>query len=358
MLYQLLYSFHDVHIIFNVFRYITFRIGLATITAFLICVLFGPWLIRKLEDMKVGQVIRDDGPIRHMEKAGTPTMGGILIVGAILTATLFWADLSNNYIWTAFIIIASYGLIGFLDDYLKHLHKNSKGLSARMKLILQFAFGTLALLFMFSYTEYEFQLSVPFFKKVAPNLGWFYFIFALVVIMGSSNSVNLTDGLDGLAIGPVAIVAATFAVFAYIAGRADFTEYLRLPYVPGSGELSIFCGAIFGAGLGFLWFNSYPAQVFMGDVGALALGSGIGLAAVITKQELVLLIVGGIFVAEALSVILQVFFYKWKKRRIFLMAPVHHHFEKKGWAEPKIIVRFWILQIILSLFAISTLKLR
>jgi phospho-N-acetylmuramoyl-pentapeptide-transferase len=358
MLYHILYSFADVSIFFNVFRYITFRIGLATVTAFLISVIIGPWLIRKLTRMKVGQVIRDDGPETHMTKAGTPTMGGILIVLAILIATISWADLKNCYVWTAVIITASYGLVGLLDDYLKLKRKNSKGLPARMKLLFQFFFGASALLFMFSLSDYDLRLSVPFFKKFTPYLGWLYIIFALVVIMGSSNAVNLTDGLDGLAIGPVAIVGATFALMCYIAGRADFTEYLKLPFVTGAGELSIFCGAIFGASLGFLWFNSYPAQVFMGDVGALSLGSGIGLAAVITKHELVLLIVGGIFVAEAVSVILQVGYYKWKKKRIFLMAPFHHHLEKKGWPEPKIIVRFWIVQIILSLFAIATLKLR
>lgn len=358
MLYHLLYSFSDYHIIFNVFKYITFRIGLSTVTAFLVCVLLGPWLIRRLKQLKVGQVIREDGPETHYEKAGTPTMGGLLIVGAILVATLLWSDLYNNYVWAAAIVTIGFGLVGFIDDYLKLKRKNSKGLSVRMKLALQTAFGLIAIVFMFSCTEYDFQLSVPFFKKVVPDLGLFYILFALIVIVGSSNAVNLTDGLDGLAIGPVAIVAATFTIFAYIAGRIDFTEYLRLPYVPGAGEMGVFCGAIFGASLGFLWFNSYPAQVFMGDVGALSLGSGIGLAAVITKQELVLLIVGGIFVAEALSVIIQVFFFKWKKKRIFLMAPVHHHFEQKGWAEPKIIVRFWIIQIIFSLIAISTIKLR
>ncbi len=358
MLYHILASLSDISIFFNVFRYITFRIGLATVTAFLLSVFIGPWLIRKLQEMKVGQVIREDGPERHFEKAGTPTMGGILIVLSILAPTLLWARLDNHYVWTAVIITATFGLVGFMDDWLKLKRKNSKGLPARMRLLLEFVFGTAALVFMFLLSDYDLSLSVPFFKKVTPYLGWLYLMFALIVVVGSSNAVNLTDGLDGLAIGPVAIVAATFALLAYIAGRTDFTEYLRLPYVPGAGELAIYCGAIFGASLGFLWFNSYPAQVFMGDVGALSLGGGIGLAAVITKQEFVLIIIGGIFVIEALSVILQVGYYKWKKKRIFLMAPLHHHFEKKGWAEQKIVVRFWIVQIILSLVAISTLKLR
>jgi len=358
LLYHLLYSLHDSSIVFNVFRYITFRVGLAAVSAFLVSVLAGPWLIEKLKVWRAGQVIRDDGPETHLQKAGTPTMGGILIVAAVAFATLAWSDLRNIYIWTVLIITLGLAAIGFWDDYLKIIRQNSKGVSPRRKILFQVLVALFGLAFMLYLNGYDLRLSVPFFKEVTPQLGLFYILFALLVIVGSSNAVNLTDGLDGLAIGPVAIVAATYALFAYIAGRSDYTSYLNLTYVPGSGELAIFCGALFGAALGFLWFNTYPAQVFMGDVGALALGGAIGVVAVVTKHELVLIIVGGLFVAEALSVIVQVFWYKRTHRRVFLMAPLHHHFEKKGWAEPKIIVRFWIVQIILALVAISTLKLR
>ena len=358
MLYHLLFALHERSIFFNVFRYITFRVGLATVTAFVLSLAAGPWLIEKLKGWRAGQVIRSDGPQTHLVKAGTPTMGGILIVAAVTIATLLWSDLRNIYTWTVLIITLGFALIGFSDDYLKIIRQNSQGLSARKKLLSQAAVTLAGLAFMLYLDGYDLRLSVPFFKMVAPSLGLFYVLFALFIIVGSSNAVNLTDGLDGLAIGPVAIVAATYALFAYIMGRADYTTYLNLPHVIGAGELAIFCGALFGAALGFLWFNTYPAQVFMGDVGALALGGAIGAVAVVTKHELVLAIVGGLFVAEALSVMLQVFWYKRTKRRIFLMAPLHHHFEKKGWAEPKIIVRFWIVQIILALLAISTLKLR
>jgi len=358
MLYHLLYAFHERSIVFNVFRYITFRVGLATVTAFVLSLVAGPWLIEKLRNWRAGQVIRSDGPETHLVKAGTPTMGGILIVGAVAIATLAWSDLRNIYTWMVLIITVGFALIGFWDDYLKIARQNSKGLSARNKLLYQAAVAGAGLAFMLTLDGYDYRLSVPFFKTVTPSLGLFYILFALFIIVGSSNAVNLTDGLDGLAIGPVAIVAATYALFAYIVGRADYTAYLNLPHVAGAGELAIFCGALFGASLGFLWFNTYPAQVFMGDVGALALGGAIGAVAVVTKHELVLALVGGLFVVEALSVIIQVFWYKRTQRRVFLMAPLHHHFEKKGWAEPKIIVRFWIVQIILALVAISTLKLR
>ena len=358
MLYQLLYAGHAYSIVFNVFRYITFRVGLAVVTAFLLSLLLGPWLIEKLKSWHAGQVIRSDGPETHLKKAGTPTMGGVLIVGAVAVSTLAWSDLKNVYIWTVLIITLGFALIGFWDDYLKIVRQNSQGLSARKKLLYQAAVTGAGLAFMLVLDGYDYRLSVPFIKTFTPNLRVFYVLFAAFIIMGSSNAVNLTDGLDGLAIGPVAIVAATYTLFAYIVGRADYTAYLNLPHVVGAGELAIFCGALFGASLGFLWFNTYPAQVFMGDVGALALGGAIGAVAVVTKHELVLGLVGGLFVVEALSVIIQVFWYKRTHRRVFLMAPLHHHFEKKGWAEPKIIVRFWIVQIILALMAISTLKLR
>jgi phospho-N-acetylmuramoyl-pentapeptide-transferase len=358
MLYHLLYALHERSIVFNVFRYITFRVGLATVTAFVLSLAAGPWMIEKLKAGRVGQVIRSDGPETHFVKAGTPTMGGLLIVAAVAIATLLWSDLRNIFIWTVLIITLGFALIGFWDDYKKIVRQNSQGLSAREKLLYQAVVTATGLVFMVVLDGCDYRLSVPFFKMLNPSLGPFYVLFALLVIVGSSNAVNLTDGLDGLAIGPVAIVAATYALFAYIVGRADYTAYLNLPHVTGAGELAIFCGALFGAALGFLWFNTYPAQVIMGDVGALALGGAIGAVAVVTKHELVLALVGGLFVAEALSVIIQVSWYKRTRRRVFLMAPLHHHFEKKGWAEPKIIVRFWIVQIILALMAISTLKLR
>jgi len=358
MLYYLLYSLHHQSIVFNVFRYITFRVGLAAVSAFLLSVLAGPWTITKLKSWRAGQVIRTDGPETHLKKAGTPTMGGILIVGSVAIATLAWTDLGNIYIWTVLIITVGFAWIGFWDDYLKIARQDSSGLAASRKLLFQSGVTLAGLAYMLYFNGYDLRLSVPFFKGITPSLGLFYILFALFIIVGSSNAVNLTDGLDGLAIGPVVIVAATYALFAYIVGRADYTSYLNLPHVPGAGELAIFCGALFGAGLGFLWFNTYPAQVFMGDVGALALGGAIGAVAVVTKHELVLGIVGGLFVVEALSVVIQVGWYKRTKRRVFLMAPLHHHFEKKGWAEPKIIVRFWIVQILLALAAISTLKLR
>jgi len=360
MLYKLLYSLHTHHIIFNVFRYLTFRTGLAMVTSFVIVVLLGPPLIRWLKEKGIGEVIRTDGPEAHRAKAGTPTMGGILILASLLITTWLWADPKNIYIWTVSIISLSFGLIGLIDDIwkLKSQGKARKGMPGKLKLALQIVFGFGALSLMVWLNGYDFRLWVPFFKNIHPEIGFWYLLFALLVVVASSNAVNLTDGLDGLAIGPVVIVAGTYTIFAYISGRADYTEYLRLAYIPGSGELCVFTGSIVGAGLGFLWFNSYPAEVFMGDVGSLSLGSGIGAVAVITKQEFALLIVGGLFVLEALSVILQVGFYKWKRKRVFLMAPIHHHFEKKGWAEPKIIVRFWIIQIILALFALSTIKLR
>lgn len=359
MLYHLLYPLHTSLSALNVFRYITFRAIYASLTAFLICFIFGPWMIRRLRAMQIGQYVRDDGPQTHLKKAGTPTMGGCLIMTAILSATLLWANLTNFYIWVLLFVIISYALIGFYDDYIMQVKKRSKGLGARGKLLLQAAVAIAAGIVVCTRPDFDTHLTIPFLKHLTPNLGWGYVIFAAMVIVGTSNAVNLTDGLDGLAIGPVIIAGVTYMIFAYVAGHIKFAEYLQINYVAACGETAIFCGALAGAGMGFLWFNAYPAQVFMGDVGSLPLGGALGTVAVITKQEILLILVGGLFVIEALSVIFQVGFYKMTKgRRIFRMAPLHHHFELKGWAEPKVIVRFWLIAIALALMAMSTLKLR
>jgi phospho-N-acetylmuramoyl-pentapeptide-transferase len=359
MLYHLLYPLHTTLSVFNVFRYITFRTIYASLTAFFICFLLGPWMIRKLGGMQVGQFIRDDGPQSHLAKAGTPTMGGLLIVSAIVASTLLWSDLTNYFIWIMLLVVIGYGLIGFADDYLMQIKKRSKGLSVRNKLALQFGFALVIGFLVYASPDFSTQVTIPFFKRLSPDLGWGYIIFAAFVIVAASNAVNLTDGLDGLAIGPVIIAAATYMIFAYVAGHIKIADYLQINYVSGSGEVAIFCGSLAGAGMGFLWFNSYPAQIFMGDVGSLSLGAALGTIAVITKQEILLVLVGGLFVIEALSVIFQVGFFKMTSgRRIFRMAPLHHHFELKGWPEPKVIVRFWIIAIALALLAMSTLKLR
>ncbi|KJS32835.1 MAG: phospho-N-acetylmuramoyl-pentapeptide-transferase [Desulfatitalea sp. BRH_c12] len=359
MLYHLLYPLHTDFIVFNVFRYITFRTIYAILTAFLISFLLGPWFIRKLAQMQVGQYVREDGPQTHLKKAGTPTMGGSLIITAIAAATLLWADLTNFFVWIALLVLIGFGLIGFADDYLMQVKKRSKGLSARGKLVLQTVLALLTGALVVMHPGFSTQVTLPFFKTVSPNLGWWYVLFAAFVIVGASNAVNLTDGLDGLAIGPVIIAAATYMIFAYVAGHVKIADYLQINYVAGSGEIAVFCGAMIGAGLGFLWFNAYPAQVFMGDVGSLSLGGSLGAVAVITKQEIVLALVGGLFVMEALSVIFQVGYFKMTHgKRIFRMAPLHHHFELKGWPEPKVIVRFWIIAIALALISMSTLKLR
>jgi len=359
MIYHLLYPLHTSISAFNVFRYITFRTIYASLTAFLICFLLGPWVIKRLRQMQVGQFIRDDGPETHFKKSGTPTMGGLLIIGAVVAATLLWANLTNFFIWVALLVIVGFGAIGFADDYLMQVKKRSKGLGAKEKFLLQTALATVCGLLFYFHAEFSTQVTVPFLKNVQPDLGSGYILFTVVVIVGASNAVNLTDGLDGLAIGPLIIVAATYMVFAYVTGHIKFAEYLQINYVPGTGEISIFCGAMVGAGLGFLWFNAYPAQMFMGDVGSLSLGSSIGAIAIMTKQEILLVLVGGLFVIETLSVIFQVGFFKLTHgRRIFRMAPLHHHFELKGWPEPKVIVRFWIIAIALALVALSTLKLR
>jgi len=359
MLYHLLYPLHTSISALNVFRYITFRAIYASLTAFLICFVLGPWFIRKLSEMQIGQYIREDGPQAHHKKAGTPTMGGTLIVAAVVIATLLWANLTNFYVWILLLITVCYASIGFVDDYLMQVKKRSKGLTARGKLMLQVLCALIAGFLVYSQPDFNTQVTIPFFKKLSPDLGWGYVIFATFVIVGTSNAVNLTDGLDGLAIGPVVIAAVTYMIFAYVVGHVKFAGYLQINYVAASGETAIFCGALAGAGLGFLWFNTYPAQIFMGDVGSLPLGGALGTIAVITKQEILLVIVGGLFVIEALSVIFQVGFFKITKgRRIFRMAPLHHHFELKGWAEPKVIVRFWIIAIAMALIAMSTLKLR
>jgi phospho-N-acetylmuramoyl-pentapeptide-transferase len=359
MLYHLLYPLHTTFSVFNVFRYITFRTIYASLTAFFICFLLGPWMIRKLANMQVGQYIRDDGPKSHFDKAGTPTMGGTLIILSLTAAILLWSDLTNYYVWIVLFVIIGYGAIGFIDDYLMQVKKQSKGLTVRNKLLLQVIVALIAGFLVYVTPDFSTQVTIPFFKNIRPDLGWGYIIFAALVIVGASNAVNLTDGLDGLAIGPVIIAAATYMIFAYVSGHVKIAGYLQINYVSGSGELAIFCGALAGAGLGFLWFNSYPAQIFMGDVGSLSLGAFLGTIAVITKQEILLALVGGIFVIEALSVIFQVGYFKMTSgKRIFKMAPLHHHFELKGWPEPKVIVRFWIIAIALALLAMSTLKLR
>jgi phospho-N-acetylmuramoyl-pentapeptide-transferase len=358
MLYHIFYPLAANVKLFNIFKYLTFRTIYAMITALVVCFVLGPWIIRKLESLQARQVIRTDGPESHLQKQGTPTMGGVMILAAIVIPTLLWADLKNPYIWTALFITVGYGIIGFVDDYLKVVKKDTKGLSARQKMFWQVLLAGSVAVFLFLKPGFSEQLYFPFFKNFHPDL-WIWFIpFATLVIVGASNAVNLTDGLDGLAIGPVTINAATYMLFAYVAGHATLSAYLQIPRVVGAGELAVLCGAMVGAGLGFLWFNAYPADVFMGDVGSLSLGGTLGIIAVLTKQEILLVIVGGVFVVEALSVIFQVGSYKYRGKRIFRMAPIHHHFELKGVAEPKIIVRFWIITIILALVAISTLKMR
>jgi len=357
VLYHLLYPLHTEYSVLYVFRYITFRTIYATITALMISFILGPWLIATLQRLQIGQTIRKVGPESHFVKEGTPTMGGALILLAIILPTLLWADLTNLYIWVTLLVISGYGAVGFIDDYLKVVRKNSDGISARQKMFWQIAIALLAMVFLYN-NGLDTRLSFPFFKNFNPDLGMFYIPFAILVIVGASNAVNLTDGLDGLAIGPMIIASATFLLLAYLVGNAKLSGYLQITGIQGAGELAILCGAMVGAGLGFLWFNAYPAQVFMGDVGSLSLGGALGIIAVITKNEFVLVIVGGIFVIEALSVIVQVISFRYWGRRVFRMAPIHHHFELKGWAEPKIIVRFWIISIVLALIALSTLKLR
>ena len=360
----MLYSFADYltqfHSGFNLFQYLTFRSILGVLTALLISLLVGPRMIQYLSQYNIGQNVRDDGPESHFSKAGTPTMGGALILVAIITSTLLWSDLTSRFVWVVLFVTAGFGLIGWVDDYKKLALGNSKGLSAKAKYFWQSAVALTAawILFRTAALPIETQLIVPFFKSAIFDLGWMYVVLTYFVIVGSSNAVNLTDGLDGLAILPTVLVGGALGVFAYATGNTNFAGYLGIPYVPGVGEMVVFCGAMVGAGLGFLWFNTYPAQVFMGDVGALALGAALGAIAVIVRQELVLFIMGGIFVVETISVVLQVVSYKLTGRRIFRMAPLHHHFELKGWPEPRIIVRFWIITVILVLVGLASLKIR
>ncbi|MDR2240229.1 MAG: phospho-N-acetylmuramoyl-pentapeptide-transferase [Zoogloeaceae bacterium] len=348
--------------IFNVFNYITLRAVLAAMTALALSFLFGPAVIRWLAEKKIGQAVRDDGPQSHLAKTGTPTMGGALILIAIGVTTLLWGDLMNRYIWVVLLVTLGFGAIGWVDDWRKVVHRNPKGLSAKAKFFWQSLIGVAAALFLAGTAALPAQteLIVPFFKTVAYPLGIIGFVvLTYFVIVGTSNAVNLTDGLDGLAIMPTVMVAGALAIFAYVAGHAGFSKYLGLPYIPGAGELAVFLGALCGAGLGFLWFNAYPAEVFMGDVGALALGAALGTVAVVVRQEIVLFIMGGVFVVETLSVMIQVAYFKATGgKRIFLMAPLHHHYELKGWKETQVVVRFWIITIMLVLFGLSTLKLR
>lgn len=358
MLYNLLVPLSSEWTILNVFRYITFRSVWALLTALLISIFVGPAFIRWLRRIKCGQQIHED-VAAHRAKAGTPTMGGLLIAFSLGVSVLLWADLRNHYIWITLLVFVSFGLVGFWDDYLKISRGNNKGLSPRFKLFGQIAAAGAGMLLLAHEPAFSSKLAIPFLKDVQPDLGVFYIPFAVTVMVGSSNGVNLTDGLDGLAIGPAIVAGGVFAVFIYVSGHAQFSSYLLLPALPGVGEVTVFCGALIGAGLGFLWFNAYPAQVFMGDVGSLSLGGVLGFLAVICKQELVLILAGGLFVAETLSVILQVGYFRWTGgKRIFRMAPLHHHFELKGIPESKIIIRFWITSALFGLMALSVLKLR
>jgi len=345
---------------FNVFQYITLRIILGVLTSLFISLLIGPYLIKRLNEYQIGQSVRDDGPESHLSKSGTPTMGGLLILVSIAVSTLCWADLSNRFIAVVLLVTLAFGVIGWVDDYRKVVNQDPKGLPARYKYFWQSVAGLGAALFLYqsAASPAETQLIIPFIKDVTINLGWMYVVLSYFVIVGSSNAVNLTDGLDGLAILPTVLVSGALVIFAYTTGHAYFAEYLGIPYIKGVGEVAIFCASIVGAGLGFLWFNTYPAQVFMGDIGALALGAALGIVAVVVRQELVLFIMGGVFVMETFSVILQVGSYKLTGKRIFHMAPLHHHYELKGWPEPRVIVRFWIVTVILVLIGLASLKIR
>ncbi|MCU0302618.1 MAG: phospho-N-acetylmuramoyl-pentapeptide-transferase [Thermoanaerobaculales bacterium] len=361
MLSSLLIRFADVWFGFNVFRYITFRTGLAIATAFFVSLIAGPWLIAQLRAMQIRQSIRREGPEHHQIKAGTPTMGGVLIVGSVVAATLLWANLGNPLVWTVLAVTTAFAGIGFLDDWLKVRRQRNLGLTARQKLGLQILVGLAAgwtVRFLAGDAAHAGALAVPFFKGVLIPLGLLYLPFVVVVLIGASNAVNLTDGLDGLAVGAMAIAAATYTIFVYVADHARIADYLRIVAVPGAGEVAVFTGAIVGAALGFLWFNCHPAAVFMGDVGSLALGGGIGIVAVVAKQELLLVLVGGLFVLEALSVMIQVASFKLRGKRVFRMAPLHHHFELLGWAETQVVIRFWIVAVVFALAGLATLKLR
>lgn len=358
MLYSLLYPLSSDFIVFNVFRYITFRSVWALVTALMVSILVGPRFIRWLQRIKCGQQIHEDVKA-HQAKAGTPTMGGILIAFAVSVSVLLWADLSNVYVWLTLFVFLGFSGVGFYDDYLKVVQHQNKGLSASTKFFGQLGVAGVAMLLLLMEPAYSTRLAFPFFKTLNPDLGYLYIPFAMLVMVGASNAVNLTDGLDGLAIGPMVVAGLVFSIYIYVTGHARFAQYLQVEYIPGMGEVAVFCSALVGAGLGFLWFNAYPAQVFMGDVGSLGLGGVLGFIAVLCKQEMLLLIVGGLFVVETLSVILQVSYFKWSGgKRIFRMAPLHHHYELKGVPESKIIIRFWIMSAMLGLIALSALKLR
>jgi phospho-N-acetylmuramoyl-pentapeptide-transferase len=360
MLYHLLYPLHQDFAVFNVFRYITFRAAYAALTALAMSLLLGPWAIRTLAAWRVGQQIRAEGPASHQVKAGTPTMGGLLILFCIAVPTLLWGRLDNLYLWLVLLTTLAFGAVGFIDDRLKIVRRANLGLTARWKLVAQ---ALIALAFAWALTTlpappFETRVGIPFFKNVLLDLGWLYLPFVVLVLTGASNAVNLTDGLDGLATGTTLVAASFYTVVTYLAGNAVFARYLQIAYVEGAGELTVFCGALLGAGMGFLWFNAHPASVFMGDTGSLSLGAALGSVAVVAKHEVLLVLVGGVFVIEALSVVIQVLSFRLTGRRVFLMAPIHHHFEKLEWAESKIIVRFWIVAVIFALLSLSTLKLR
>jgi phospho-N-acetylmuramoyl-pentapeptide-transferase len=362
MLYSLLFPLAAEFQIFNLLKYLTFRTGAAVLTSLIICFFIGGPLIKKLKSLqKGGQPIRDDGPESHLlTKQGTPTMGGLMILISVSISTVLWMDITSKYVWILLLSTLGFGLIGFTDDFLKVTKRNTKGVRGKMKLAGQLVIALAACLGIreVSAPGLESHLALPFFKDLLIDMGWFYLIFACIVVIGASNAVNLTDGLDGLAIVPIMLVAGCFGLIAYLVGNAKYSEYLQLQMIAGSGEISVFCGAMLGAGLGFLWYNAPPAQVFMGDTGSLALGGSLGVISVITKHEIVLAIIGGLFVAEAVSVIIQVYYFKATGKRFFKMAPLHHHFEKIGWSEPKIVIRFWIISVILALIGLSTLKLR
>ena len=361
MLYNFLISLVDQFSGLNVFRYLTFRTGLSVVSSMTVVFLIGGPFIKFIESHKITGPIREDGPIDHIvKKVGTPTMGGLLILAGILLGTLLWADLSNSYIWVLIFVATSFGMLGAVDDYLKIKHNNSRGITSGIKIIFQIILSLIAiiLLMKFGNNEHLKNLYFPFFKNLILNLGFFFIPFALFIIVGSSNAVNLTDGLDGLATVPVMLVALSFTLICYVVGNTVFSEYLQIPYIPNIGEASIFCGSIVGSCLGFLWFNAPPAKIFMGDTGSLSLGGSLGAVSIISKHEIVLGIIGGLFVLETASVIIQVLSFKLTGKRVFMMAPLHHHFEKKGWAEPTIVIRFWIISIILALIGLATLKLR
>ncbi len=358
MLYEL-HNFHTVLSFLNIFRYITFRTIYGGLTALLICFILGPYVIKRLSRMQIGQFIQDDGPKSHFEKEGTPTMGGVLLLFSIITSTLLWARLDNHYVTIVLLSILSFGFIGFIDDYFMLIKKKNMGLTASRKLLLQVCAGAGISWLIYNCPDFSTKVTIPFFKTLSPDFGIWYIPFSTIIIVGTSNAVNLTDGLDGLAIGPIIIAAVTYMLFAYVASHINIAEYLQVQHIASCGEITVICGILAGAGLGFLWFNTHPAQIFMGDAGSIPLGAILGTIAVITKQEIILLVVGGLFVIEALSVIIQVGYFKISHgKRVFRMAPLHHHFELKGWPECKVIVRFWIVAMTLALISLSTLKIR